>query len=325
MTAPTDKEFKSFIDRVLRLKEEQDSIGEDIKGVYAEMKQRGYDKTAAGTFVGELRKKEKNPGKFEEGNAILDLYRDAYNRASGTVVATHTHAPDREALAERRKRNFSESMDDTKALSAEAVALGLIDPEAHAETARIADALAVKFGNGPLPQHDPETGEIQESRPTALYLAAEREGDGSLGTNPVCYQEPGDDVVRDDGAVHEVGRAEGSQTRLPSDRAENKTVGTSVIAGEKFESPAYSAGDDGHPSIPSSDALVAGQGGVAAPSVTRAKSEQAVDDFDPSKITFLKPAKPLRPHCQNREVCAGVGYKHCYSCQKAAGLQEAAS
>jgi hypothetical protein len=65
---------------------------------------------------------------------------------------------------DRAKVRTSESMDDTKALSAEAVALGLISPEAHAETIRIADGVARKYGAGVI---DPETGEITEQPETA--------------------------------------------------------------------------------------------------------------------------------------------------------------
>lgn len=144
MTA--DEHVKSFVERILRLKEEQDAIASDIRDIYAEAKGQGFDKTAMGEVVAYLRKVEKKGADaLTEKQAIFDTYLDAYRRASGTSVATHAHAPDREA---RRRQRFSESMDDTKALSAEAASLGLIDPEAHAETERIADAMARKFGAG---------------------------------------------------------------------------------------------------------------------------------------------------------------------------------
>lgn len=40
-----DKQLKAYIDRVLRLKEEQDALGDDIREIYAEAKGEGYDKT----------------------------------------------------------------------------------------------------------------------------------------------------------------------------------------------------------------------------------------------------------------------------------------
>lgn len=87
-----EREFKHLIDRILRCREAEDEAKEDTKQVYADAKGRGYDKTAMGALVNELRKRDKNPDKFEEASTILDLYRDAYGRASGTKHAiAHTH------------------------------------------------------------------------------------------------------------------------------------------------------------------------------------------------------------------------------------------
>lgn len=87
-----EQQLRSFVDRILRLKEEQDNLGADVRDVYAEAKAQGYDKTALGALVSELRKKAKDSGKFEEAQSILDLYREAYARS-----LTHTHAPARPA------------------------------------------------------------------------------------------------------------------------------------------------------------------------------------------------------------------------------------
>lgn len=104
---------------------------------------------------------------------------------------------DREA---RRKQRTSEAMDDTKALSAQAAALGLIDPDAHAETVRLADAVARKYGAGVI---DPETGEItdnQESAPTATVReapAVASAGDGGWScsaVSPASDESEQDDV-----------------------------------------------------------------------------------------------------------------------------------
>ena len=63
MSAPghnsADARLRSFIDRVLRLKEEQDALADDIREVYAEAKGEGFDKTALGEVVSYLRKIEK--------------------------------------------------------------------------------------------------------------------------------------------------------------------------------------------------------------------------------------------------------------------------
>lgn len=91
MTA--DAQLKAFIDRVLRLKEEQDTLSADIREVYAEAKMSGYDKTVMGKLVAYLRKIEKaGPDAAEEAEAVFDTYLTAYQRASGTQIAiAHTH------------------------------------------------------------------------------------------------------------------------------------------------------------------------------------------------------------------------------------------
>jgi len=84
-----DGQVKSLIDRVLRLKEEQDALAADIREVYAEAKANGYDKTAMGAVVAHLRRIEKHGADaLEERDAAFGLYLDAYERA-----ASHTYAP----------------------------------------------------------------------------------------------------------------------------------------------------------------------------------------------------------------------------------------
>lgn len=90
-----DGQLKSFIDRVLRLKEEQDELSKDIRDVYGEAKSMGYDKTVMGKLVAYLRKIEKSGHEAaDEAEAVFDTYLSAYQRASGMRVATHTHEED---------------------------------------------------------------------------------------------------------------------------------------------------------------------------------------------------------------------------------------
>jgi uncharacterized protein (UPF0335 family) len=87
-----DKQLKAYVDRVLRLKEERDTIGDDIREVYAEAKGEGYDKTIMGKLVVHLRKVAKaGADAVDEAECVFDTYLQAYHRASGTPVATHTH------------------------------------------------------------------------------------------------------------------------------------------------------------------------------------------------------------------------------------------
>jgi uncharacterized protein (UPF0335 family) len=79
--------IRSYVDRILRIKEEEDTLKADIKDIYAEAKGNGLDKTALGDLVNHLRKQAKNPEKQAERSTLFDLYLDAYSNAP-----SHTHA-----------------------------------------------------------------------------------------------------------------------------------------------------------------------------------------------------------------------------------------
>lgn len=88
-TSVTDAQFASLIDRVLAVREEIDARQEDVREIYKEMKGLGFDKTVAGAFVNEIRRRAKNGDAVDEKDAILDLYREAYQRAK---AGPHVHA-----------------------------------------------------------------------------------------------------------------------------------------------------------------------------------------------------------------------------------------
>ena len=72
-------QVRSLIDRILRLKAEQDAIGQDIREVYKEAHANGFDKTILGLAVARLRKEEKNgAARVEETDSVLALYLEAY-------------------------------------------------------------------------------------------------------------------------------------------------------------------------------------------------------------------------------------------------------
>lgn len=85
-------QLRSFIDRVLRLKAEQDKLTSDIREVYAEAKAARLDKTIMGQLVVYLRKREKDPLGCEEKEAIFDVYLHEYNKgAPSTHKNTRAH------------------------------------------------------------------------------------------------------------------------------------------------------------------------------------------------------------------------------------------
>lgn len=67
-------QLRAFIERVERLEEDKQTISEDIKEVYAEMKANGFDTKAVRNIV-RLRKKDQAERQEEE--AIIDLYKAA--------------------------------------------------------------------------------------------------------------------------------------------------------------------------------------------------------------------------------------------------------
>ncbi|WP_247997015.1 GapR family DNA-binding domain-containing protein [Brucella tritici] len=73
----SNSRLKSFIDRVLRLKEEEDTIKADIREVYAEMKGEGFDKTVAAGMQTETGRKALV--------AALDIMIEREEQGSSTV------------------------------------------------------------------------------------------------------------------------------------------------------------------------------------------------------------------------------------------------
>ena len=71
-------QLRAFIERVERLEEEKQTIADDIKEVFAELKGTGFDTKAVRTLI-RLRKKDQAERQEEE--AILDLYKAALGMA----------------------------------------------------------------------------------------------------------------------------------------------------------------------------------------------------------------------------------------------------
>lgn len=81
-TAFANGQLRSLIDRVLRLKAEQDDLSADVSEVYKEAGSAGFDKNAMRAVVNRIRKEEKNgPGMLEQADAMTELYLAAYRGA----------------------------------------------------------------------------------------------------------------------------------------------------------------------------------------------------------------------------------------------------
>lgn len=70
--------LRSYIERVERLEEEKKNISDDIKELYNEIKNEGFDTKAIKSIV-KLRKQDDH--KRQEAEAILNLYKEALDMA----------------------------------------------------------------------------------------------------------------------------------------------------------------------------------------------------------------------------------------------------
>ena len=76
-------QLKSFVERIERLNEEQQTLLDDIKDVYAEAKGNGFDVRALRTIV-RLRKQDVD--KRREDEAILETYMHALGMLADTPL-----------------------------------------------------------------------------------------------------------------------------------------------------------------------------------------------------------------------------------------------
>lgn len=84
-------QLRSYIDRVLNLKGEQDDLGEDIREVYKEAHSAGFDKTILGQVVQRIRKEVKNGHeRVAETDAMVGLYLSAYRGDEDGGEGNHT-------------------------------------------------------------------------------------------------------------------------------------------------------------------------------------------------------------------------------------------
>lgn len=97
-------QIKAFVDRIMRLREEERAIKADIREIYAEAKGNGFDKTILGKLVNYVEKRSTKGAELAEHEAIFDLYLTAYDSASGKVgtrnAHAHTHDPETGEITE---------------------------------------------------------------------------------------------------------------------------------------------------------------------------------------------------------------------------------
>lgn len=134
------EQLRSFIDRIIRLKGEQDAIGADIRETYKEAHAAGFDKTVMGLVVQRLRKEDKaGRVRVEETDSLLDLYMHAYR---GGGEDGEGNDPGAAADAIRRAGKGRETASET------------------APRTRMREDAGMPAG--PDVRHDPVTGEVIE-------------------------------------------------------------------------------------------------------------------------------------------------------------------
>lgn len=317
-------QLRAFVDRILRLREEQDTIGDDVKEVYAELKGVGFDRTAVGALVTELRRKAKDGEQaMQERNAILDLYRTAYDAAAAKPSHTHAYARTR---SEGKKP-------DLKVVGKPA--------DGGADITMKHTNIATE-----LPPHDAETGEILDDKPETIPSQTQADdavpsGDQSTATISEIQERPStnDEASPEAGPQAEASLV-GTDTGMLADReGRNEGEAASVDLPTNSEikpDPSLSEAHDGEPKpspAPSSaksevaHSLV-GQVGEEPGCHVGSNAGQAVTISDADVPAFLKTGVTqaitrLRPHCLNPSECAGYGRIHCHGCTKTGDRSEA--
>lgn len=74
---PAMQHLRSFADRIDRLDEEIKTVNGDKKEVYAEARAQGFDVARLKEAIKRRRKLENEPGKFEEDEALTEIYLNA--------------------------------------------------------------------------------------------------------------------------------------------------------------------------------------------------------------------------------------------------------
>ncbi len=312
MTA--DKQLKAYIDRVLRLKEEQDALGDDIREIYAEAKAEGYDKTIMGKIVAHLRKVLKEgDGAVTEQENVFDTYLQAYHRASGTPVATHTHDEkfDRETgelLGDINPRLAKQVVDGMQTEAGRAALAAAVDIMIEREEAEVQNAPERPSNND---EPSPEVGPQAEASPagTGAGTLADREGhqEGEAASSDLSTNSQSDDDAI--AAVKGKARLANVADVEPSSSAPN----SSVLWNEWQAAETDPTEDRSEGQSPAAESVGANAGGdhVTAQSSTAATAGALVQ---------VAPAtKRLRPLCRiPGDNCGGYGSTHCGSCLRAA-------
>jgi uncharacterized protein (UPF0335 family) len=322
MTA--DKQLKSYIDRVLRLKEEQDALGDDIRDVYAEAKAEGYDKTVMGKLVAHLRKVLKQgDSAVAEAESIFDTYLQAYHRASGTPVASHTHEEDFDhetgEILEANSRLIKQVVDGMQSEAGRAALMTVVDILIEQEEAEEETHQRPSTNDEP----SPEVGPQAEASPagTGSGTLADREGrhEGEAAMVDLPTNSKTDAAIsRPDATPHR------PETENRSDEEPCQARGSGEMQDEcTIHLPANSEIDpseDREEGQSPDDGLSVVGANTGGDHVNAHPSTAATAGAPASQAPAIS---KYRPHCQRPDRCGSGTRDHCWTCRKA--MQESAA
>lgn len=337
----SDVQIRAFIDRILRLKEEQDTIGEDIRDIYAEAKSMGFDKTAMGNVVAHLRKvAKKGHDTVAEQGAIFDLYLCAYEGKT-------PHAP-----APARVRENIEQFDpttgeiieaDVSAKLVETIAAGVQTEVGRAALIAAVDIMIAREEaeeSQANPVEEGERGGCDEAVPTVeagsrASEESERQRASMVGFADDCRtggkeQSAAAAAPIGDAAAYAHGiPANSSSPESVSPNGEPSSSGANAGGGyvessAQRASVATSSGPDVKWAQNSPEEATkqrvnvhSQHEGANAKAIVRNECVTVVGTESGTVPHFTKPKYVLRPNCRNPEACGGYGENHCHPCLKA--------
>lgn len=168
----TDAQFAAYIDRILECRKLEDEAKEDTKLVYTELADAGGDKTAAGLLVRALRMDEKQAGKAQARQELVEEYRDRYRRGKASHV---------------RAREDSQSYAEVKGAQPHNISAPLTGVEIEELSRR---------GPGEITEHEqPETATQSQSANPVRSEGAKTSDAGSVaGTASLLAEKQGDKI-----------------------------------------------------------------------------------------------------------------------------------
>lgn len=83
---------KEFVDRRQRIQDEQDALGEDVKELFKEAKQKGLPVQALRKLIAENRSREKDKSKYDDLHDQVDALRHALGEFGNTPLGQATLA-----------------------------------------------------------------------------------------------------------------------------------------------------------------------------------------------------------------------------------------